>query len=407
MKKMAALFLCAVLGAGAVAASAPGIPAEAAEETNEAKLQKTQGKLASRASQTSGMVTNSGEMDYIAYYYPPLTFNVAEWTLAICTPQYEEIYSKEGNLTGVLGTDDTVFFSMDDCLYAYSRGEGEQLLASGLSNPELTGIISGRLYFKTYEEDPVISGIILGVYDLETGEQNAIPLEDSQGYVAVTTAGDHIFYIGGHTDISAKPLYELDLETGEIEQLEPHTIGMAYDENGSLYYLSTDAGDTLSGTQTLKRRDIATGGVTQICQGTSEEFGEILMANEYGVFFRQMTESGSILSVRDTQTGEQSVIQSGTGVSYVPDAQGNTFYYSECPTDSNGEVISSTVYQYAQDSDGQGYSSLISNASIHTGTVVGAGGGSVMIHTREHTDWGDKEGYYVEKAVVASYGEAE
>ena len=104
-----------------------GIPAEAAEETNEAKLQKTQGKLASRASQTSGMVTNSGEMDYIAYYYPPLTFNVAEWTLAICTPQYEEIYSKEGNLTGVLGTDDTVFFSMDDCLYAYSRGEGEQL----------------------------------------------------------------------------------------------------------------------------------------------------------------------------------------------------------------------------------------------------------------------------------------
>ena len=61
----------------------------------------------------------------------------------------------------------------------------------------------------------------LGVYDLDTGEQTTVPLENGWGNVAMTAAGDHLFYIGGRTDVSATPLYEVNLETWEIEQLEP------------------------------------------------------------------------------------------------------------------------------------------------------------------------------------------
>ena len=94
-------------------------------------------------------------------------------------------------------------------------------------------------------------------------------------------------------------------------------------ENGSLYYLSTDANDTISGTQTLKKRDLLTGDVTELCQGAADEFGEMLMANGYGAFFRNITESGSIrLSLRDDETGEETVIQSGvsTTMSRMPRA---------------------------------------------------------------------------------------
>ena len=66
------------------------------------------------------MVANSGEMKYIAYYCPSFDPGAATQVLTVCTLQYSEEYSREGNLTAVLGADDRVFFSMDDCLYSYS-----------------------------------------------------------------------------------------------------------------------------------------------------------------------------------------------------------------------------------------------------------------------------------------------
>lgn len=379
---------------------------ETPDENEEPEIPKTEGKLASLASSSAGMVSNSGEMKYIAYYCPSFDPGATTQVLTVCTLQYSEEYSREGNLTAVLGADDRVFFSMDDCLYSYSFDDGEQLLASGLSYPELVGLIDGRLYFKVYTDDPSVAEVSLGVYDLDTGEQTTVPLENGWGNVAMTVAGDHLFYIGGRTDVSATPLYEVNLETWEIEQLEAHTVSMAYAENGSLYYLSTDANDTISGTQTLKKRDLLTGDVTELCQGAADEFGEMLMANGYGAFFRNITESGSIrLSLRDDETGEETVIQSGVSTNYVPDAEGNGFYYSQCPTNSDGEVISSTVYQYSEAPDAENHADLVSNQSVHTGNILGVGSGSLMVYTREHTDSGDTEGYYVEQATIVRYSE--
>src|SRR5699024_10166990 len=232
-----------------------------------------------------------------------------------------------------------------------------------------------------YTVDPSVAEVSMGVYDMDTSEQTTVPLEKGWGNVAMTVAGDHLFYIGGRTDVSATPLYEVNLETGEIEQLEAHTVSMAYAENGSLYYLSTDANDTISGTQTLKKRDLLTGDVTELCQGAADEFGEMLMANGYGAFFRNITESGSIrLSLRDDETGEETVIQSGVSTNYVPDAEGNAFYYSQCPTNSDGEVISSTVYQYSEAPDAENHADLVSNQSVHTGNILGVGSGSLMVY---------------------------
>lgn len=401
MKKILVLVMCVMFGLSGCMIPASQSFAEELQEKEEAEILKTEGKLASVSSALAGMVTNSGEMKYIAYYYPSFDLGATTRVLTICTLQYTDEYSREGNLTGVLGADDRVFFSMDDCLYSYSYDDGEQLLVSGLSNPELVGLINGRLYYKMYDDDPSIAGVNLGVYDLDTGEQTEISLENGWGNVDMTVAGDHIYYMGGRTDISATPLYEIDLETGSIEQLESHTVSMAYDENGDLYYVSTDAPDTMSGTQTLKKRDLLTGDVTEICQGTSNEFGYLLMANRYGAFFQQMTENGDTrLSLRDDETGEETVIQSGADISYVPDAQGNTFYYSQCPVNSDGEVISSTVYEYSESSETEEPIRVVSNQSIHTGNILGLGSGSLMVHTLEHTDQGDVEGYYVEQATI-------
>lgn len=401
MKKILVLVMCVMFGLSGCMIPASQSFAEELQETEEAGILKTEGKLASVSYALAGMVTNSGKMKYIAYYYPSFDLGATTRVLTICTLQYTDEYSREGNLTGVLGADDRVFFSMDDCLYSYSYDDGEQLLVSGLSNPELVGLINGRLYYKMYDDDPSVAGVSLGVYDLGTGEQTEISLENGWGNVAMTVAGDHIYYMGGRTDISATPLYEIDLETGSIEQLESHTVSMAYDENGYLYYLSTDAPDTMSGTQTLKKRDLLTGDVTEICQGTSNEFGHLLMANRYGAFFQQITENGDTrLSLRDDETGEETVIQSGADISYVPDAQGNTFYYSQCPVNFDGEVISSIVYEYSESSETEEPIRVVSNQNIHTGSVLGLGSGSLMVHTLEHTDQGDVEGYYVEQATI-------
>ncbi len=264
-------------------------------------------------------------------------------------PGDTEKYKVKGNITNALVDEkDKAYFMMDDCLYQYTYGEEEELLLSDLPYGALIGEIGSRVYFQYDGPEMDVVTKHLMYYDTETGQSGEIAAEDLQGNVDALIGGEHFFYIGGRTDPSAKPLYEIDTDSLRVTKIDDHVVTMAYDEAGNLYYTASESVDYLSNPLIVKKYETETGKISEIFRETGEQdIGSLIVANENALYFESYQEEGTVLSCWDFEKNDLVHIKSGVNLKYIPNCEyRNKFYLSQYTTDSEGKVAWSELYEY-------------------------------------------------------------
>lgn len=321
---------------------------EVSEDTSETS-DRTQASL-SVGGNTSGMAKRG---DNAAIYSPLYTSTDPQRKCVfyekVLTPDSTKEYSVEGNVTNVLIDDNNkAYFMMDDSLYQYTYGGTEECLLSDIPYGELIGEIGSRIYFQYAGPEMDVVTMHLAYYDTESGQQNEIQAGDLQGDVEFLIGGSHFFYIGGRTDASAKPLYEIDANSSEVTQIDDYVVGMAYDEGGNLYYTASESADYLSNPLIVKKYDTETGKVSEIFRETEDtKIGSIVAADNNYLYFQEYDGVDTVLSCWNLEKEALENIKRGTNIKYVPDCEyQNNFYFSQYSTDSEGTIISSELYKY-------------------------------------------------------------
>lgn len=320
------------------------------EEDIAEKESKTQASLSVYGNLSWGNIGMAKREDKAVVYFPTKTYSDPEPRCVF----YEgamgnspsEVYSLEGDVRNALLDDDNAYFVMDDCLYQYTYGETEQLLLSDVTSGELIGEIDGKVYYKYMGPEMDVATTRLSYYDIASGEHQDIQADDLQGNVDTLIGGNHFFYIGGRTDISAKPLYEVNPDSYEVDKIDDYVVKMVYDERGNLYYTAAESADPYSGLITVKKYDVVTKEVSELFSEAASELGSLVMANWRGIFFQK--DDGTLTEFLCWNLEEEKLesIKSGTDVMYVPSCEGNIFRYTWYQYDSDGEIESSELYTY-------------------------------------------------------------
>ena len=262
--------------------------------------------------------------DYLVYYNSD-GINFFKNTI------YGDHYSLKGNVTGAMVSPSAVYFVMDGNLYSFTFDEKEKLLCEDMDSfQKFLGMIGGKIYFESLFYHSDTAEIQFISYDPQTGKQRQYFLEHGKGSVESMIAGNHLFYIGGKTDIGLTPLYELNLETGESRKLDEYAMSMVFDASESLYYMSFETSDYRQSNMILKRYHLITQETENIFQDRYENTGSLVMVNKYGAFFQLYTSNAVSLKRLDLNTYTLETLHTLVNTTYVPDCHGNDFYYSSC-----------------------------------------------------------------------------
>ncbi len=328
--------------------------ADTSGEDTQKNPNRTQASL-SVGDSTAGMAKRGDNaVIYSPVYAQPGSVQECTFFENVLTPGETLEYSVEGDISNVLVcSDDTAYFIMDNCLYRYTYGGTEELLLSGVSYGELIGRIGNRIYYKYAGPEMDIATTRLACYDIKSGTQQTIDADDLQGNVDALIGGKYFFYIGGRTDISAQPLYEINTETYGAKKIDDFAVGMVYDEYGNLYYTASESANYYPNPLIVKKYDAETGKVSEVFREESAgELGSIVTADHRGIYFQKYDGNYVTLFFWNLEEARLETVKSGTNIKYVPDSEyRNNFYYSVSYKNSDGEITSGELYRYLGDGE--------------------------------------------------------
>lgn len=297
---------------------------------------------------TNGFVVRG---NYVVFYAPGTDWADGEINI-YSSKQGDRLLTVEGTISGAMISSNIVYFVMDSGLYSYSGGEDARLLTSEMEGfQEFLGTIDGKIYCKGVEERPDVSVTNVFTYDIESGEQNTYTLEDNMGHIDALITGNHLFYTGGHTDVSATALYELNVDTGESVKMDNYVNNVVADAAGCLYYMSYDNPDYTFSNLTLKCYDIDAEKTTDIFYDTAANTGNLVMADREVLFFSGTVDNLNYFKRWDFEDQELTTVVTDYNLSYLPDCESNRFYYAKYFKDDDGNVKESRVYVYNLDGE--------------------------------------------------------
>lgn len=382
-----ALCLCALLALGGCTKTADSGTVQMSQtveentqpmtETPEAETETESESASDVQTSQTGETGNAGEAvvtkgynagmvkvdDNIAMFYPYSNAedlrNECDFVNDFTHPELSEEYKIQGNVSSMMMCGEDVYFGMNDSLYHYNFSEGkEEAVLSDVPYAQMLGSIEGKVYFSYAGPELDMMMTHMAEYDPATGRQRELQGEELAGNVDALVGGGHLFYIGGRTDVSARGLYEMNIETGTSEKIDEYAVGMVYDEMENLYYTACDSQDFMSNPVTLKKYDTQTGEISELFTDSMENMGTILRANGDGIFFQTgiQGDSSYALMCWDPETETMTEAAGGANIRYVPDCKNNHFYYIVGRKNDDGYIVSSELYRYSG-----GGSALIAN----------------------------------------------
>lgn len=288
----------------------------------------------------------------------------------------------EGNekykLTGktdynLLAADDGVYYTKDQDFYFCSYADGsETLLMESDETVHPIGLIGKKVFFTTESDDYMQFKILQ--YDTVTKESIRLDLPELWGDVEMIFCNDHFYYIGGRTDVSTRPLYEVDIEKGESLQIEP-ACGTGLLSSGSkIYYSRAEAAGSMTDSpMTITELDTDTGAKKDITSFTPDNMMKPIWADSNYVYLISHASRTSSILQFNISDGTKAIVIKGPGLSVIGESD-NGFYYSSASVSDNV-----TLYEF---NESVGSSSRLGTAK---GAILGFADGYIYYGSYSQT----------------------
>lgn len=228
----------------------------------------------------------------------------------------------------LLATDDGLYYTDSTVLYYCSFKDGKKTRMMEYPKPlNLRGMIGEKLYLATEQQDDMSFQML--EYDTKTNAYSLFDLPELWGDVAMVFSDDRLFYVGGRTDVSTRPVYEVDMDKKEAVQIDP-SCGTGFISLGSKIYYShvEPAGDALGGVPTLIELDTKTNNKRELITGEAKRPLIPFMADKYGIYMYDHHEGGSDIIRMDIVSGEKTMILKDMSAGYISKSS-DGFYYSQ------------------------------------------------------------------------------
>ena len=245
------------------------------------------------------------------------------------------IYQKGQEKYKISGVNDCNFFAADDgvyytkdfdfCYFSYASGLETVIMKSRETLCPL-GMAGSRFLLASSQDDTMEFHIIM--YDKETESSITLDLPELWGDVEKIFCNDRLYYIGGRTDVSTRPLYEVDLEKGRAVQIDP-ACGTGLSSYGSkLYYCSAEsAGSLTDSAMTLVELDTETDTKTEITPSSFSQLQKPVWASDGYVYVLSQDNGKELITQWNIDTGSKADVITGHSLAFINSAE-DGFYYS-------------------------------------------------------------------------------
>lgn len=258
--------------------------------------------------------------------------------------------SEKYKLTGkmdynLLAAEEGLYYTKDQGFYYCSYADGSETLLmeySSLIHP--IGMIGEKFFFTSAPDNAMQFSILQ--YDSSTQAVSELALPELWGDVEMIFCNDHFYYIGGRTDVSTRPLYEVDIEKGEARQIDPACGSGLLSYGSKVYYSHAEpAGSIPDATMSLTELDTETGTKKEISRTAPGKMKTPVFADSNYIYLLSYGAEESRIVQLNVKDGTETAVITGPGLSVIGECE-NGFYYS-----STGQSESTVLFQF-NESDG-------------------------------------------------------